>query len=103
MLRRIDGALPRLTLSVASAGCPLKFRRSAKAFLDETRRARLALSRRADDCRLPPLGFECLAKVSVVKDLTETFDPLPLRAGKTRGAVPAGQEFVFANLRCHRG
>lgn len=32
------------------------------------------LSRFADDCRLPPLCFECLAKMDAIRDLTKTFD-----------------------------
>jgi hypothetical protein len=56
-------------------GCFLEFRRTQRAacLVDEPRR-RLCLSRFADDCRLPSLRFECLAKISVITDLTKTFD-----------------------------
>jgi hypothetical protein len=72
-------------------------------------RRRLLLSRRADDCRLLPLRFECLAKFIWLRIWSRTFG-LPMRQLKTsmrllrrraeeiRGAVPAGQEFVFVNL-----
>jgi hypothetical protein len=53
----------RLALSAAIRGC-LRFRRSRRAtgLFDELRRWG-CLSRFADDCRLPPLCFECLAKM----------------------------------------
>ena len=102
LLDRFEAGVTRAIFSAVILGCLFGFAPTAIDLLGTPRLRWLRLSRRADDCRLPPLGFECLAKVSVVKDLTETFDPLPLRAGKTRGAVPVGQEFVFANLRCHR-
>jgi hypothetical protein len=60
----------------------------------------------------PPL-FRMPGQVCAVKDLTKTFDLPPRagsttkcrlrqRAGKARGAVPAGQGFVFANLLCRQ-
>ncbi len=54
----------RLALSAAIRGCFLSFRRSRRAtgLFDEFRRWG-RLSRFADDCRLPPLCFECLAKM----------------------------------------
>ena len=54
----------RLALSAAICGCFLSFRRSRRAtgLFDEFRRWG-RLSRFADDCRLPPLCFECLAKM----------------------------------------
>src|SRR5437660_10486535 len=104
----------RLTLRAAIPSGFFRFFREVKARLDTPRRRWrwLRLSRCADDCRLPPLRFECLAKI-IRLDLTKTFD-LPRgygsttncrpgrRAAKARGAVPAGQEFVFANLLCPR-
>lgn len=54
----------RLALSATIRGCFLSFRRSRRAtgLFDELRRWD-CLSRFADDCRLPPLCFECLAKM----------------------------------------
>jgi hypothetical protein len=54
----------RLALSAAIRGCFLSFRRSRRAtgLFDELQRWS-RLSRFADDCRLPPLCFECLAKM----------------------------------------
>src|SRR4029077_16639000 len=62
-LRWGEAAL-RLGLSIAILGCFLSFRRSRRAtrLLDEPR-GWACLSRFADDCRLPPLCFECLAKI----------------------------------------
>jgi len=53
-----------LALRAAIRGCFLSLRRSRRAtgLFDELRR-RARLSRFADDCRLPPLCFECLAKM----------------------------------------
>jgi hypothetical protein len=54
----------RLALSAAIRDCFLSFRRSRRAtgLFDGLRRW-ACLSRLADDCRLPPLCFECLAKM----------------------------------------
>jgi hypothetical protein len=54
----------RLALSATIRGCFLIFRRSRRAIglFDELRRW-ACLSRFADDCRLLPLCFECLAKM----------------------------------------
>jgi hypothetical protein len=54
----------RLALSAAIRGCFLTLRRSriATGLCDELRRW-APLSRFADDRRLPPLCFECLAKM----------------------------------------
>ncbi len=52
----------RLILSAAIPGF-FRFFRTAKGLLATLRRRCLRLSRRADDCRLPPLRFECLAKI----------------------------------------
>ena len=43
-----------------------------KRFFDALR-LRLLLSRRADDCRLPPLRFECLAKFVRLRIWSKTF------------------------------
>ena len=51
----------RLILSAAILGF-FRFFRKVKGFLDTLRRRWLRLSRCVDDCRLPPLRFECLAK-----------------------------------------
>jgi hypothetical protein len=60
----------RLGLDVATPGCLFRFRRRADDLPSKLRRSRLLLSR-ADDFRLLPFRFECLAKVAV-KDLAET-------------------------------
>src|SRR5437763_14555062 len=54
----------RLTLRAAIPSGFFRFFREVKARLDTPRRRWrwLRLSRCADDCRLPPLRFECLAK-----------------------------------------
>jgi hypothetical protein len=62
LLRRAEPGLMRLILSVPIRGF-FRFFRRAKGFLDTLRRRWLRLSRCADDCRLPPLRFECLAKM----------------------------------------
>src|SRR6266699_529787 len=72
-LRRAEPGLMRLILSAAILGF-FRFFRRAKGRLDTLRRRWLRLSRCADDCRLPPLRFECLAKIGTVTDLTKTFD-----------------------------
>src|SRR5205814_956363 len=107
-----DEDLTRLPLSAMSRGFLLRFPRPFRcAFV--ALRLRLLLRPRADDRRLPALCFECLAKFVRLRIWTKAFCPAtrqlmtPMcrarrRAGKTRGAVPAGQEFVFANLGPHR-
>jgi hypothetical protein len=61
---RCDETGLRLALSAAIRGCFLSFRRSRRAtgLFDEFRLWG-RFSRFADDCRLPPLCFECLAKM----------------------------------------
>src|SRR6266496_5915964 len=80
-LRWVERAL-RLALSATTRGCFLSFRRSRRAtgLFDEPRRW-ACLSRFADDCRLPPLCFECLAKIVRLRILTKTFD-LPPAIGR---------------------
>jgi hypothetical protein len=51
----------RTPFRAASRGRLPWFRCEFKRFFGALR-LRLLLSRRADDCRLPPLRFECLAK-----------------------------------------
>lgn len=97
----------RLGLERAIPGCFFRPRRSAHDFVGSLRRSRLLLSR-GDDFRLPPFRFECLAKVAV-KYLAETRNHClgtpqvscrswwQTKASEVRGAVVAGQGFVFAN------
>src|SRR6266536_3250488 len=84
--RRVEPDLMRLTLSAAIPGCFLRFFREAKGLLETLRQRWLRLSRCADDCRLPPLRFECLAKI-IRLDLTKTFD-LPRGYGSTTTFLP---------------
>jgi hypothetical protein len=70
-----SGERPRLALVEVVRDRFPSFRRSRAAaglFDDPLRWA--CLSRFADDCRLPPLCFECLAKMDAIRDLTKTFD-----------------------------
>jgi hypothetical protein len=60
LLGRTDEDLMRLPLRAMSRGFLLRFPRPFR-FAFVALRLRLLLSRRADDCRLPPLRFECLA------------------------------------------
>src|SRR4030095_8820313 len=62
LLRCVEVGL-RLALSATIRGCFLSFRRSRATPLFNEPRRRACLSRFADDCRLPPLCFECLAKM----------------------------------------
>ena len=56
-----DEDLPRAVLSTGSRECFFRFPRAFKRPFNGLRRW-LFLSRRADDRRLPPFRFECLAK-----------------------------------------
>ncbi len=108
LLDRFGARVTRAIFRAVIRRCRFRFARTAICLFATRRLGLLRLSRCADDCRLPPLRFECLAKI-IRLDLTKTFD-LPRgygsttncrpgrRAAKARGAVPAGQEFVFANL-----
>jgi len=59
---RVEADLMRLALTAAILGRFFRFLGRAKGLLDTPRRRWLLLSRFADDCRLLPLRFECLAK-----------------------------------------
>ena len=72
LLGRADEDVIRLRRSAFSRGFLLWFRRPFKWALDAVRR-RLTLSRRADDRRLLPLRFECLAKFVRLRIWTKAF------------------------------
>src|SRR5207237_7961688 len=85
---------PRLALSAAIRGCFLSFRRSRRAtgLFDELRRW-VCLTRFADDCRLPPVCFVCLAKMDGRTDLAKTIDSQKgVRSNTHGGPVEARQE-----------
>ena len=60
---RVEFALRRATLSEAILGCFFSFTPTAIDLVAAPRLRCFRLMRRADDCRLPPLRFECLAKI----------------------------------------
>ena len=66
---RVEVGARRATLSEAILGCFFRFTPMATDLFAAPRLRCFRLMRRADDCRLPPLRFECLAKI-VVTDLT---------------------------------
>jgi hypothetical protein len=70
-----SGERARLALVEVVRGRFPSFRRSrAAAGLFDGPLRWACLSRFADDCRLPPLCFECLAKMDAIRDLTKTLD-----------------------------
>src|SRR6266700_1711225 len=77
-MRVCPWAMPitRLVLSAGTFACLFRIRRIAEAFVIERRRSCFGLGRLADDRRMPPFRFECLAKIARLKILTETFDSL---------------------------
>ncbi len=77
---------------------------------DAWRRRRFGFGRFADERRTSPFFLECLAKIARLRIGRPSIDRQSLRTfqincqpyeraktRKARGAVPAGQEFVFAN------
>src|ERR1700730_1507770 len=73
---RFDLGGTRTIFSAVIRGCLFRFAPAGISLLAILRLRLLRLSRGADDCRLPPLRFECLAKI-IRLDLTKTFDLPP--------------------------
>ena len=69
---RFNEDLVRAPFRLVSRGGLLWFPCEFKRFFGALLR-RLLLSRRADDCRLPPLRFECLAKFVRLRIWSKTF------------------------------
>ena len=65
----------RAIFSAVILGCLFGFAPTAIDLLGTPRLRWLRLSRRADDCRLPPLRFECLAKIVRLRILTKDVRP----------------------------
>src|SRR5437870_6913194 len=71
---RLEAGVRRATLSAVIRGCLFRFAPTAIGLLATRllRWLRLSRRRRADDCRLPPLRFECLAKIVRLRILTRS-------------------------------
>ncbi len=63
LLDRVEFGVRRPALSAAILGCFFRFAPTAIDLVAAPRLRCFRLMRRADDCRLPPLRFECLAKI----------------------------------------
>jgi hypothetical protein len=79
-----------------SRGFLLRFPRPFR-FAFEALRPRLLLSRRADDCRLLPLRFECLAKFVRLRIWSKTFS-LPRGGGRHLCVASADGPAKFVEL-----
>ena len=73
---RFGARVTRAIFRAVIRRCLFRFARTAICLFATRRLGLLRLSRCADDCRLPPLRFECLAKI-IRLDLTKTFDLTP--------------------------
>jgi hypothetical protein len=95
-LPRWDEDLMRAPFRPVSRGDLLLFPCAFKRLFGALRR-RLLLSRRADDCRLPPLRFECLAKFVRLRIWSKTFG-LPRGSCRHLSIAPADGPRKFVEL-----
>jgi len=72
---RVEFGVRRAALSAAILGCFFRFAPTAIDLVAAPGLRRFRLMRRADDCRLPPLRFECLAKIVRLRILTKDVRP----------------------------
>ena len=75
LLDRFEAGVTRAIFSAVILGCLFGFAPTAIDLLGTPRLRWLRSSRRADDCRLPPLRFECLAKIVRLRILTKDVRP----------------------------